>query len=92
MGEQRFKGTRMGSFWGEYLYERVVHQNHFLRRLDRVIMGTRRYGKRYRRRHNTRQGKRSATRLNASMVRPRSITGCGGVAMWDGCAAPCRHI
>jgi transposase len=27
----------MGSFWGEYLYERVVPQDHFLRHLERVI-------------------------------------------------------
>ena len=34
MGKKRFQKTGMGLFWGEYLYERVVPQDHFLRHLE----------------------------------------------------------
>ena len=37
MGQQRFKDTGRDSFWGDFLYDQVVPQGHFLRRLDRVI-------------------------------------------------------
>ena len=37
MGKQRFKNTGRNSFWGDFLYDQVVPQEHFLRQLDRVI-------------------------------------------------------
>jgi len=37
MGKQRFEETGRGSFWGDFLYEQAVPQDHFLRQLDRVI-------------------------------------------------------
>ena len=37
MSEKRLKRTGRGSFWGDFLYEQAVHQDHSLRRLDRVI-------------------------------------------------------
>jgi len=37
MGKQRFEETGRGSFWGDFLYEQVVPQDHFLHQLDRVI-------------------------------------------------------
>ena len=37
MTKERFKELGSGSFWGEYLYERAVPEDHFLRRLEEVV-------------------------------------------------------
>jgi len=37
MGHERFAETGHNSFYGEYLYEQVVAQDHFLRKLEQVI-------------------------------------------------------
>ena len=33
----RFRDTGRGSFWGDYVYERVVPKKHFLRQLAELI-------------------------------------------------------
>ena len=37
MAKARCKETGMNSFFGNFLYEQKVSQNHFLRKLDKVI-------------------------------------------------------
>ena len=37
MGKHHLKETGRNSFWGDFLYDQVVPQEHFLRQLDRVI-------------------------------------------------------
>jgi len=37
MGHERFAETDHNSFYGEYLYDQVVAQDHFLRKLEQVI-------------------------------------------------------
>ena len=37
MAQERFRQTGGGSFFGELIYERVVPQDHFLRRLSEVV-------------------------------------------------------
>lgn len=37
MGQERFRETGKGSFFGDIVYDRVVPQDHFLRRLNEVV-------------------------------------------------------
>ncbi|MEN6530692.1 MAG: transposase, partial [Anaerolineaceae bacterium] len=37
MGHERFAETDHNSFYGDYLYDQVVAQDHFLRKLEQVI-------------------------------------------------------
>jgi transposase len=37
MEQQRFVGTGSNSFYGECLYDQVVPENHFLRKLDQIV-------------------------------------------------------
>ena len=39
MGTKRFKELGMGSFFGQYVYERVVPRDHFLVKLNELIHG-----------------------------------------------------
>jgi hypothetical protein len=37
MARERYKKQRAGSFFGGWIYDRVVPQDHFLRRLQEIV-------------------------------------------------------
>lgn len=39
MPRERFRNTGKSSFFGDMVYDRVVHQEHFLRKLNEVVDG-----------------------------------------------------
>ncbi len=37
MPRQRFRETGIGSFWGDFVYDQVVPEDHFFRQLNQLV-------------------------------------------------------